>query len=42
MTSGIKIPSELARELDRFAEAENKPRAAYVVDGLRRDVRRKK
>ncbi len=42
MASFIKIPSELAQELDRLAEAERKPRAAYVVDLLWQDVRRKK
>jgi hypothetical protein len=42
MASVIKIPSELAQELDRLAEAERKPRAAYVVDLLWQDVRRKK
>jgi hypothetical protein len=42
MANVIKIPTELAQELDRLAEAESKPRAAYVVDVLWRDVRRKK
>jgi hypothetical protein len=42
MASVIEIPSELAQELDRLAEAECKPRAAYVVDLLWQDVRRKK
>jgi hypothetical protein len=38
----IKIPEELAHELDLLAEAEHKPRASYVVDVLWRDVRRSK
>ena len=38
----IEIPEELAQELDRLAEAENKARAAYAVDVLWRDVRRNK
>lgn len=38
----IKIPEELAHELDRLADAEHKPRANYVVDVLWRDVRRNK
>lgn len=38
----IKIPEELAHELDRLAGAEHKPRTAYVVDVLWRDVRRNK
>jgi hypothetical protein len=42
MQSVIKIPEELAHELDRMAGAEHKPRAAYVVDLLWRDVRRNK
>jgi predicted transcriptional regulator len=42
MPSVIKIPEELARELDRFAEAIHKPRAAYAVEVLWRDVRRNK
>lgn len=40
MSSVIKIPEELARELDRLAGAERKPRTAYIVDVLWRDVRR--
>ena len=40
MPSTIKIPEELAHELDRLAEVEHKPRAVYVVDVLWRDVRR--
>jgi hypothetical protein len=42
MPSVIKIPEELAHELDRFAGALHKPRAAYAVDILWRDVRRNK
>jgi hypothetical protein len=42
MPSVIRIPEELANELDRLALAEHKPRAAYVVDVLWRDVQRKK
>jgi hypothetical protein len=42
MPSVIKIPEELARELDRLAEAEHKPRAAFIVDLLWHDVRRAK
>jgi hypothetical protein len=42
MATIIKIPEELAHELDRLAGAEHKPRAAYVVDVLWRDVRRNK
>jgi hypothetical protein len=42
MPSVIKIPQELARELDRLAGAEHKPRTSYVVDVLWRDVRRNK
>ena len=38
----IKIPAELAHELDRLAGAEHKPRTTYVVDVLWRDVRRNK
>jgi hypothetical protein len=40
MSAVIKIPEELARELDRLAEAEHKARATYVVDLLWRDVQR--
>ena len=40
MASVIKIPKELAHELDRLAGAQHKPRTAYVVDILWRDVRR--
>jgi len=42
MASVIKIPQELANELDRLAGAERKPRAVYVVDVLWRDVQRNK
>jgi hypothetical protein len=42
MPSVIKIPKELAHELDRLAGAEHKPRTTYVVDVLWRDVRRNK
>jgi hypothetical protein len=40
MPSVIKIPEELAHELDRLAGILHKPRAAYAVDILWRDVRR--
>jgi hypothetical protein len=40
MASVIEIPESLARELDRLAEAEQKPRSAYVVDLLWQDVKR--
>lgn len=42
MPNVIKIPAELAQELDRLAGAEHKPRTTYVVDVLWRDVRRNK
>lgn len=42
MPSVIKIPEELAHELDRLTGAEHKPRTAYAVDVLWRDVRRNK
>jgi hypothetical protein len=42
MSSVIKIPEELAHELDRLAGAEHKPRTAYAIDVLWRDVRRNK
>jgi len=42
MPNIIKIPEELAHELDRLARAEHRPRTAYVVDVLWRDVRRRK
>jgi hypothetical protein len=38
----IKIPQELAHELDLLAQAEHKRRTPYVVDLLWRDVRRNK
>ena len=40
MPSVIKIPEELARELDRLAGAEHKPRTVYAIDALWRDVQR--
>ena len=42
MTYVIKIPEALADELDRLAEAEQRPRTAYAVDVLWRDVQRSK
>jgi hypothetical protein len=42
MQSVIKIPEELAHELDLLAQAEHKRRTPYVVDLLWRDVRRNK
>jgi len=42
MPNVIKIPEELAHELDRLAGASHKPRTAYIVDVLWQDVRRKK
>jgi len=42
MPNVIKIPEELAHELDRLAGAEHRPRTAYAVDVLWRDVRRNK
>jgi hypothetical protein len=42
MPNIIKIPEELAHELDRLAGVEHKPRGAYIVDVLWRDVRRNK
>jgi hypothetical protein len=42
MQNVIKIPQELARELDLLAQAEQKRRTPYVVDLLWRDVRRNK
>lgn len=42
MPSLIKIPKDLANELDRLAHAENRPRAAYAVEILWRDVQRSK
>ena len=42
MPSVIKIPEELAQELDRLAGAEHKAQAEYVVDLLWSAVRRDK
>ena len=42
MPNVIKIPEELAHELDLLAEAEHKRRTPYVVDLLWQDVRRSK
>ena len=42
MPSVIKIPKELANELDRLAGAEHRPRAAYAAEVLWRDVQRNK
>ena len=42
MQNVIKIPAELAQELDLLAQAEHKRRTSYVVDLLWRDVRRNK
>jgi len=42
MPNVIKIPEELAHELDLLAQAEHKRRTPYVVDLLWRDVRRNK
>ena len=42
MPNVIKIPEELAQELDPLAGAEHRPRTAYAVDVLWRDVRRNK
>ena len=39
MSTLIEIPEELAHELDILAAAEHKPRTAYAVDVLWRDVR---
>jgi hypothetical protein len=38
----IKIPEELAHELDLLAQAEHKRRTPYIVDLLWKDVRRSK
>jgi hypothetical protein len=38
----IKIPQELAHELDLLAQAQQKRRTHYVIDLLWRDVRRNK
>ena len=40
MSSVIRIPEELAHELDRLAGAEHKQRTAYILEVLWRDVRR--
>jgi hypothetical protein len=42
MQNVIKIPEELAHELDLLAQAEHKRRTPYVVDVLWRDVKRNK
>ena len=42
MPSVIKIPKELADELDRLAAAQRRPRAAYATEILWRDVQRSK
>lgn len=42
MPSVIKIPEQLARELDLLAQANHKRRTPYVVEILWRDVRRNK
>ena len=42
MPNVIKIPEELAHELDLLAEAEHKRRTPYVVDLLWQDARRSK
>jgi hypothetical protein len=42
MRSVIRIPEELAQELDLLAQAEHKQRTSYVVDLLWQDVRRNK
>jgi hypothetical protein len=42
MQSVIKIPAELAHELDLLAQAEHMRRTPYVVDLLWKDVRRTK
>jgi len=42
MQNVIKIPPDLARELDLLAQAEHKRRTPYVVDLLWRNVRRNK
>jgi hypothetical protein len=38
----ISLPEDLARELDRLAEAEHRERSAYALDVLWRDVQRHK
>jgi hypothetical protein len=40
MPSVVKIPKDLALELDRLAGAEQKPRTTYVAEVLWREVRR--
>ena len=42
MQNVIKIPQDLARELDLLAQAEHTRRTPYVVNLLWRDVRRNK
>jgi hypothetical protein len=42
MQNVIRVPAELARELDLLAQAEHKRRTPYVVDLLWRDVLRNK
>ncbi len=42
MPSVIKIPEELARELDLLAQLEHKRRTPYAVDVLWLEVRRNK
>jgi hypothetical protein len=42
MQTVIKIPLELAQELDSLAQQEQKRRTPYVVDLLWRDVKRNK
>jgi hypothetical protein len=42
MPSVIKIPEDLAHELDLLAQAAHKRRTPYVVELLSRDVRRNK
>jgi len=42
MQNVIKIPEDLARELDLLAQSEHKRRTPYVIDLLWRDVRRNK
>ena len=38
----IKLPKELADELNRLAAAEHKPCTTYIVEALWRDVKRNK
>jgi hypothetical protein len=42
MSTIIQIPEDLARELDRLADAEHKAPTAYVVDLLWLEVQRDK